>query len=87
MQGASCTASCSASIVWRLCAGAGAWTCAAHVPVASAADMLLPRCSLLQVNQLLVLADKAEGSRKYSAMGKWAAQLKAIHGSVLTKLM
>jgi hypothetical protein len=50
---------------------------------------LLLRCCAagLQVNQLLVMADKQQGSRKYSAMGKWAAQLKAMHGSVLTKLV
>lgn len=39
-----------------------------------------------QVNQLLEVGDKAAGSGKYAAMGKWAGQLSAIHTAVCNKL-
>ncbi|KAG1667626.1 hypothetical protein FOA52_001680 [Chlamydomonas sp. UWO 241] len=39
-----------------------------------------------QVNQLLEVGDRAAGTKKYTAMTKWAGQLKAIHSAVLNKL-
>lgn len=39
-----------------------------------------------QVNQLLEVGDKQQGSRKYTALDKWAAQVKSIHGTVLNRL-
>jgi hypothetical protein len=39
-----------------------------------------------QVNQLLEVGDRAAGSGKYAAMGKWAGQLQSIHAAVCNKL-
>lgn len=39
-----------------------------------------------QVNQLLEVGDKTAGSRKYSGMDKWAAQLASLHSAILNKL-
>jgi COP9 signalosome complex subunit 2 len=38
-----------------------------------------------QVNQLLEVGDRAAGMNKYTAMDKWANQLKSIHTSVCNK--
>jgi hypothetical protein len=38
------------------------------------------------VEQLLLMGDKGQGGKKYTAMGKWATQLRAIHNSVLAKM-
>jgi hypothetical protein len=40
----------------------------------------------LQVNQLLEVGDKTQGSRKYTALDKWTGQLKQIHNLVVSKL-
>mmetsp|Transcript_33556 Transcript_33556/g.99906 ORF Transcript_33556/g.99906 Transcript_33556/m.99906 type:complete len:438 (-) Transcript_33556:1484-2797(-) len=39
-----------------------------------------------QVNQLLEVGDRSQGTKKYAAMSKWAGQLKTIHSTVLGKL-
>uniref|UniRef100_A0A7S0RGH7 COP9 signalosome complex subunit 2 n=1 Tax=Chlamydomonas leiostraca TaxID=1034604 RepID=A0A7S0RGH7_9CHLO len=39
-----------------------------------------------QVNGLLEVGDRSEGSRKYSALDKWCGQLKAIHTAVLNRV-
>lgn len=39
-----------------------------------------------QVNQLLEVGDRSQGTKKYSAMAKWSSQLKAIHTTVLSRL-
>jgi hypothetical protein len=41
---------------------------------------------LLQVNQVLEVGDRSTGGNKYTAMDKWAAQLKLIHTSVLNRM-
>jgi hypothetical protein len=43
-------------------------------------------CISLQVNQLLEVGDKNAGMQKYSAMDKWANQLKSIHNTVCNKV-
>jgi len=39
-----------------------------------------------QVNQLLEVGDKNQGTRKYTALDKWASQLKSIHTAVQNKM-
>lgn len=41
---------------------------------------------LPQVNQLLEVGDKNQGTRKYTALDKWASQLKSIHTAVQNKM-
>lgn len=44
-------------------------------------------CAVLrQVNQLLEVGDKNAGMQKYTAMDKWANQLKSIHTTVCNKV-
>jgi len=40
-----------------------------------------------QVNHLLEVGDKNQGTRKYTALDKWATQLKSIHTAVQNKLL
>lgn len=40
-----------------------------------------------QVNQLLEVGDRNQGTKKYAAMTKWSTQLKNIHAAVLNKLV
>jgi hypothetical protein len=39
-----------------------------------------------QVNQLLEVGDKNAGMQKYTAMDKWANQVKGIHTTVCNKV-
>jgi len=39
-----------------------------------------------QVNHLLEVGDKNQGTRKYTALDKWATQLRSIHTAVQNKL-
>mmetsp|Transcript_37145 Transcript_37145/g.116911 ORF Transcript_37145/g.116911 Transcript_37145/m.116911 type:complete len:438 (-) Transcript_37145:88-1401(-) len=39
-----------------------------------------------QVNSLLELGDKSKGTRKYTAMDKWTAQLQGLHQTVINKV-
>jgi hypothetical protein len=43
-----------------------------------------PNC--LQVNQLLEVGDRKEGSGKYQSMDKWTAALRNIHAHVTNKV-
>lgn len=47
---------------------------------------VLWRAVLRQVNQLLEVGDKNAGMQKYTAMDKWANQLKSIHTTVCNKV-
>ena len=40
----------------------------------------------LQVNQLLEVGDRNQGTRKYTALDKWATQLMSIHTAVQNKM-
>jgi hypothetical protein len=40
-----------------------------------------------QVGQLLEVGDKAQGMNKYTAMDKWASQIKSIHTTVCNKVL
>eukprot|EP00983_Pelagomonas_calceolata_P085352 1156532-Pelagomonas_calceolata.AAC.19 len=57
------------------------WTCTTSFwpPVHSARYVAL-------VNQLLEVGDKNQGTRKYTALDKWASQLKSIHTAVQNKM-
>lgn len=44
-------------------------------------------CVGSQVNQLLEVGDRNQGTKKYAAMTKWSMQLKTIHAAVLNKLV
>lgn len=45
------------------------------------------RGSLDQVNQLLELEDRQQGTEKYTAIHKWAAQLEALQNTLANKLL
>lgn len=67
---------------------------ALHIPEADVEQLLV---SLIldnriqghvdQVNQLLEVGDKAQGMTKYTAMDKWASQIKSIHTTVCNKVL
>jgi COP9 signalosome complex subunit 2 len=44
------------------------------------------RAALLQVNQLLEVGDRNAGMHKYTALDKWANQLRSIHTGVCNKV-
>lgn len=44
-------------------------------------------CAAMQVQQLLEVGDKSQGMNKYTAMDKWANQLKSIHTTVCNKVV
>ena len=39
-----------------------------------------------QVNQRLEVGDRSQGTKLYTALDKWAVQLKTIHTTVINKL-
>lgn len=41
----------------------------------------------LQVNQVLEVGDRSQGTNKYTAMSKWMQQLQTSHATVLNKLV
>ena len=64
----------------------GAWV-DLFVTCADVALLLLLLPLLFQVNQLLEVGDRNAGMQKYTAMDKWANQLKNIHTSVCNKVL
>jgi hypothetical protein len=42
---------------------------------------------VMQVNQLLELEDRQQGTEKYTAIHKWASQLEALQNTLANKLL
>lgn len=55
-----------------------------HLPLQRLPPLLF---SHLQVNQVLEVGDRSQGTNKYTAMSKWMQQLQTSHATVLNKLV
>lgn len=40
-----------------------------------------------QVNQVLEVGDRSQGTKKYAALSKWSSQLRHIHSGIINKLV
>ena len=63
------------------------------MPVGCGILLLSCRCQsivdtrVVQVNQLLELEDRQQGTEKYTAIHKWASQLEALQNTLANKLL
>lgn len=71
--------------VGGLCVGSNQPLCCPHTFRSDACHPCHP--PTLQVNQVLEVGDRSQGTNKYTAMSKWMQQLQTSHATVLNKLV